>query len=497
MAKNKKQSATNTGNSGKGNNTGNANTGTTQPGSSTPLWSSINNVLQNLPAGATQQQITQAIANKVGPAAPAIQAIQVAKNAKNQPNTSGTPQAGSGGAGMGVYDNIVQYMDKNKLSYFSGSVPDTEKQKMLDENWKEQYAAGKQWINDVNTNLIDRVNSEMDKLNKKALGQVEGTAEQKWKQEGLGGSDTLIGETGTLSLGAPKYSPLGYIPPKREIADNKHIQLTREQDKQPSSHHININNQSGNQQRQYFGYSTLGTVPGSNQIVGIATGNSTHNGLANLLNRAFDKKEAFEQLADQAKKALEPNLIRGLNPLFIQKYKFITRSYVPKDKQWEEKEENLTLPQALGMMMVAVSDKMGTTCRVKANAVDDAILEQNKKFPIVVGANGDTYINKYFLQESGNRNVLQQIASDAINNLMGQQTTNGLQNMTDNMKTNNAGITTSIVEENLNRSTGLAAGEYHYLITDVLMTSLAEALTGKRNGKLPIKSTTLSTTLRK
>jgi len=494
MAKNKKQSATNTGNSGKGNNTGNANTGTAQPGSSTPLWSSINNVLQNLPAGATQQQISQAIANKVGPAAPAIQAIQVAKNAKNQPNTSGTPQAGSGGAGMGVYNDIVQYMDKNKLSYFSGSVPDTEKQKMLDENWKEQYAAGKQWINDVNTNLIDRVNSEMDKLNKKALGQVEGTAEQKWKQEGLGGSDTLIGETGTLSLGAPKYSPLGYIPPKREIADNKHIQLTREQDKQPSSHHININ-PSGNQQRQYFGYSTLGTAPGSNQIVGIATGNSTHNGLANLLNRAFDKKEAFEQLADQAKKALEPNLTKGLNPLFIKQYNFTIRSYDP-NKGWLEQKENLTLPQALGMMMVAVSDANQSTCRVN-DIVDDAILEQNKKFPIVVGANGDTYINKYFLQESGNRNVLQQIASDAINNLMGQQTTNGLQNMSDKMKENNADITTGIVKDNLNRSTGLAPGEYHYLITDVLMTSLAEALTGKRNGKLPIKSTTLSTTLRK
>ena len=491
MAKNKKQSATNTGNSGKGNNTGNANTGTTQPGSSTPLWSSINNVLQNLPAGATQQQISQAIANKVGPAAPAIQAIQVAKNAKNQPNTSGTPQAGSGGAGMGVYDNIVQYMDKNKLSYFSGSVPDTEKQKMLDENWKEQYAAGKQWINDVNTNLIDRVNSEMDKLNKKALGQVEGTAEQKWKQEGLGGSDTLIGETGTLSLGAPKYSPLGYIPPKREIADNKHIQLTREQDKQPSSHHININTQSGNQQRQHFGYSTLGEDPGSHQIVGIATQNKTHNGLANMLNRAFKKGEAFEQLANQAKTGLEPNLTKGLNPLFIQQYNFTIRSYDPKGKgTWLEQKENLTLPQALEKMMVAVSDKMGTTCRVKANAVDDAILEQNKKFPIVVGAKGDTYINKYFLQDSGNRNVLQQIASDAISNLMGQHTTNGLQNMSDKMKENNAGITTSIVEDNLNRSTGLAAGEYHYLITDVLMVSLAEALTGKRNGKLTIRSIT-------
>jgi len=490
MAKNKKKSATNTGNSGKGNNTGNANTGTTQPGSSTPLWSSINNVLQNLPAGATQQQISQAIANKVSPAAPAIQAIQVAKNAKNQPNTSGTPQAGSGGAGMGVYNDIVQYMDKNKLSYFSGSVPDTEKQKMLDENWKEQYAAGKQWINDVNTNLIDRVNSEMDKLNKKALGQVEGTAEQKWKQDGLGEADTLIGETGTLSLGAPKYSPLGYIPPKREIADNKHIQLTREQDKQPSVHTV-TNLPAANQQRQHFGYSTLGADPANNQIVGIATHNKTHNGLANLWHRAFDKKESFEILAGAAKDALKVNLKKGLNPLFIQQYNFTSRSFDPKESKWIEQEENLTLPQALEKTMVAVSDAMQSTCRVNDKVVDDAILKRNEKFPFVVDAKGNTYINKYYLSNPGNRDQLQKIASLAISNLMGQHTTEGLKHMSDAMTTNNAAITSQIVKENLNPSTGLVAGEEHYIITDVLMTSLAEALTRNRNGKLTIMSTTL------
>lgn len=487
MAQNKKKSATNTGNSGTGNNTGNANTGTTQPGSSTSLWSSINNVLQNLPAGATQQQISQAIANNVGPAASAIQAKQVAKNAKNQPNTSGTRTAGSGGAGMGVYNDIIKYMDNNGLSYFSGSVPDTEKQKMLDESWKMQDTAGRQWVNDVNTNLINRVNNEMDKLDKKALGQVEGTAEQKWKQDGLGEADTLIGETGTLSLAAPKYSPLGYIPPKREIADNKNIQLTREQEKQPRSH---SGSGGGNQQPQYFGYSTLGIDSGKHQIVGIAAGNSTHNGLGNLWERAFKKGESFDKLAGEAKTALQPNLKKGLDPLFTQQYDFISRSFDPKTKQWSEKKEKLALPQVLEKTMVAISDSMGLTSRV-SDKVTDAILKQNAKFPIVVDASGNTYINKYYLQSSqGNRDQLQLIASGAINNLMGQQTTTGLQHMTDAMKKNNEAITRQILKSNLNPRTGLTAGEYHYIFTDVMMTSLAEALTQARNGKLTIRSAT-------
>ena len=431
-----------------------------------------------------------------GPWALVQQSIQAAKNSGTQPNPSGTqpnpsgtPQAGSGGAGMGVYDDIVQYMDKNKLSYFSGSVPDTEKQKMLDENWKEQYAAGKQWINDVNTNLIDRVNSEMDKLDKKALGQVEGTAEQKWKQDGLGGSDTLIGETGTLSLGAPKYSPLGYIPPKREIADNKNIQLTREQDKQPKpSGHFGT---GGSQQPQYFGYSTLGIDPGKHQIVGIATGNSTHNGLANLWERAFNKNESFDKLAGESKTALQPNLKRGLDPLFTQQYDFISRDFDPKTNQWSEKKEKLTLPQVLEKTMVAISDSMGLTSRVNDKVVTDAILKQNAKFPIVVDANGNTYINKYYLQSSqGNRDQLQLIATGAISNLMGQQTTTGLHHMTDAMKKNNEAITRQIVKSNLNPRAGLTAGEYHYIFTDVMMTSLAEALTKGRNGRLTIKSAT-------
>jgi len=439
-----------------------------------------------------------------GPWALVQQSIQAAKNSGNQPNPSGTqpnpsgtqpnpsgkPQAGSGGAGMGVYNDIVKYMDKNKLSYFSGSVHDTEKQKMLDENWKEQYAAGKQWINDVNTNLIDRVNSEMDKLNKKALGQVEGTAEQKWKQEGLGGSDTLIGETGTLSLGAPKYSPLSYIPPKREIADNKNIQLTREQDKQPRGH-FGAGGTGGGQQPQYFGYSTLGIDPGKNQIVGIATGNSTHNGLANLWDRAFNKKESFDKLAGEAKIALKPNLKGDLKPLFTYQYNFTSRIWDPKTNQWLEKNEKLTLPQILEKTMVAVSDSMQLTRRVAADKVNDEILQKNADSPIVADANGNTYINKYYLQSSdGNRAQLQLIASNAISNLMGEQTTTGLQNMSTDMMQNNAAITRNIVKSNLNPRTGLAAGEYHYIITDVLMTSLAEALTKARNGRLTITSAT-------
>ncbi|MEJ5245793.1 MAG: hypothetical protein WHV28_08845 [Bacteroidota bacterium] len=437
-----------------------------------------------------------------GPWALVQQSIQAAKNSGNQPNPSGTqpnpsgtqpnpsgtPQAGSGGAGMGVYNDIVKYMDNNGLSYFSGSVPDTEKQKMLDESWKMQDTAGRQWVNDVNTNLINRVNNEMDKLDKKALGQVEGTAEQKWKQDGLGEADTLIGETGTLSLGAPKYSPLGYIPPKREIADNKNIQLTREQEKQPRSH---SGSSSGNQQPQYFGYSTLGIDPGKHQIVGVATGNSTHNGLANLWERAFNKKESFDKLAGESKTALQPNLKRGLDPLFTQQYDFTSRNFDPKTNQWSEKNEKLTLPQVLEKTMVAISDSMGLTSRVDDKVVTDAILKQNAKFPIVVDANGNTYINKYYLQSSqGNRDQLQLIATGAISNLMGQQTTTGLQHMTDAMKKNNEAITRQIVKSNLNPRTGLVAGEYHYIFTDVLMTSLAEALTQGRNGRLTIKSTT-------
>lgn len=402
-----------------------------------------------------------------------------------QPNPSGTPQAGSGGAGMGLYNDIVQYMDKNKLSYFSGSVPDTEKQKMLDESWKEQYAAGKQWINDVNTNLIDRVNSEMDKLNKKALGQVEGTAEQKWKQEGLGGSDTLIGATGTLSLGAPTYTPLGYIPPKREIADNKNIQLTREQEKQPRVYFGPGG--PGGQQKQYIGYSTLGSEQRNNQIVGIATGNTTHNGLANLWKRAFKDGESFESLADQAKKALEPNLTQGLEPLFIEQYNFRTKSWDPKANQWVENQESLTLPQALEKTMVAIADSLQLTSRVKE--VNDTVLKDNAKFPFVVDANGYTYINKYYLASNqDNRDRLQKIASDAITNLMGQRTKTGLQGMSKEMIDNNAKTTQQIVKSNLNPRTGLTAGEYQYLLTDVMMVSLAEALIGTNNGKLTIKS---------
>ena len=434
------------------------------------------------------------------------QSIQAAKNSGTQPNPSGTqpnpsgtqpnpsgtPQAGSGGAGMGIYNDIVQYMDKNKLSYFSGSVPDTEKQKMLDENWKEQYAAGKQWINDVNTNLIDRVNREMDKLNKKALGQVEGTAEQKWKQEGLGGPDTLIGETGTLSLGAPKYSPLGYIPPKREIADNKNIQLTREQDKQPRGY-FGTGGTGGNRQPQYTGYSTLGKDPGNHQIVGIATGNSTHNGLANLCDRAFKKGEPFDKLAGEAITALLPNLNGGnLNPLFTQQYNFISRIWDPKTNQWLEQNEKLTLPQILEKTMVAISDSMHLTSRVDAKGDIDTILKNNADSLIVVDADGNTYINKYYLQRSDdNRALLQLIATGAISNLMGKQTTTGLQHMSKEMKKNNATITHNIVKSSLNPRTGLVSGEYHYVITDVLMTSLAEALTTKRNGKLTITSATM------
>lgn len=457
-----------------------------------PVWDKIINTVRQAPANATPTQLASTIASQVGPMANVLQPPS------QQPPTK-QPPSGGGNTNAGPYSDIVKFMDKNKLSYFSGSVPDTEKQKMLDESWKEQYAAGKQWINDVNTNLIDRVNSEMDKLNKKALGQVEGTAEQKWKQEGLGGSDTLIGETGTLSLGAPTYTKLGYIPPKREIADNKNIQLTREQEKQPRVYSVGPGGPGG-PQKQYTGYSTLGRDHLNNQIVGIATGNSTHNGLANLWSRAFKKDgETFESLAAQAKNALRVNLKSGnLNPLFVDTYKFISRSYDPNAKKWVENQESLTLPQILEKTMVAVSDSKGFTHRVKdiINKENvDKLLKRLADKPIVVDAKGNTYINKYYLQSSqGNRDQLQLIADSAISSLMGEHTTIGigLHGMSPDMKKNNAELTNKIVQSNLSSSTGLKSGEYHYLITDVLMTSLAEALTETRNGKLTITSTPIT-----